>query len=157
MRAAKRRGARIGRPEVAVDRLALVQGIREGASIAELGRRLGISRPTIRKLVSVEVEKRVSSGGECFGSDRASRDDLASRLASPAGRIERLSWKKPTGFCQTRHPGPPPKVLAMQAQWPRNLLRPLASGWRELSAVGLSACRASCQCCAHQTKDVSWP
>jgi len=61
MRAAKRRGARIGRPEAAVDRLALVQGIREGTSVSDLARRLGVSRPTVRKLVSAEVEKKVSS------------------------------------------------------------------------------------------------
>jgi DNA invertase Pin-like site-specific DNA recombinase len=61
MRAAKRRGARIGRPEVAIDRLALVQGVRSGASVSALARQLGVSRPTIRKLVSVEVEKRVSA------------------------------------------------------------------------------------------------
>jgi DNA invertase Pin-like site-specific DNA recombinase len=61
MRAARRRGAKIGRPEAAVDRLALVQGIREGACVSDLARRLGVSRPTVRKLVSAEVEKRVSS------------------------------------------------------------------------------------------------
>jgi len=61
MRAAKRRGARIGRPEAAVDRVELVQGIRAGASVSALARQLGVSRPTIRKLVSAEVEKRVDS------------------------------------------------------------------------------------------------
>jgi len=61
MRAARRRGARIGRPEAAVDRLGLVQGIRAGASVSALARQLGVSRPTIRKLVSAEVEKRVSA------------------------------------------------------------------------------------------------
>jgi DNA invertase Pin-like site-specific DNA recombinase len=61
MRAARRRGAKIGRPKVAIDRLALVQGIREGAPVAELARRLGVSRPTVRKLVAAEVEKKVDS------------------------------------------------------------------------------------------------
>jgi DNA invertase Pin-like site-specific DNA recombinase len=64
MRAARRRGAKLGRPEAAVDRLQLVQGIRAGVSVSELARRLGVSRPTVRKLVSVEVEKKVSSGEE---------------------------------------------------------------------------------------------
>jgi len=62
MRAAKRRGARIGRPEVAVDRFALVQGVRSGASVSELARRLGVARSTVRKLVSGEVAERVSAG-----------------------------------------------------------------------------------------------
>jgi DNA invertase Pin-like site-specific DNA recombinase len=62
MRAAKRRGARIGRPEAAVDRLALVQGIRAGVSVSALARRLGIARSTVRKLVSGEVAKRVAVG-----------------------------------------------------------------------------------------------
>jgi DNA invertase Pin-like site-specific DNA recombinase len=61
MRAARRRAARIGRPEAAIDRLALVQGIRSGASVSELARRLGVSRPTICKLVATEVEKKVDS------------------------------------------------------------------------------------------------
>jgi DNA invertase Pin-like site-specific DNA recombinase len=60
MRAAKRRGARIGRPEAAVDRDALAQGISEGASVSELARRLGVSRPTARRLA--RVEERVSTG-----------------------------------------------------------------------------------------------
>jgi len=62
MRAARRRGARIGRPEAAVDRLALVQGIRAGASISTLARRLGVARSTVRKLVAGEVAKRVAVG-----------------------------------------------------------------------------------------------
>jgi len=68
MRAAKRRGARIGRPEVAVDRLVLVQGVRSGASVSELARRLAVSRPTVRKLVSAEVENLCRS--RTRGSDR---------------------------------------------------------------------------------------
>jgi DNA invertase Pin-like site-specific DNA recombinase len=63
MRAAKRRGARIGRPQASVDRLALVHGIRSGASVSELARCLRISRPTVRKLMSAEVEKMVCTGG----------------------------------------------------------------------------------------------
>lgn len=63
MRAAKRRGARIGRPEAAVDRLELVQGIRAGASVSALARRLGIARSTVRKLMADEVAKRVSREG----------------------------------------------------------------------------------------------
>jgi DNA invertase Pin-like site-specific DNA recombinase len=60
MRAARRRGARIGRPEVAIDQLKLAQAMREGASVSELARRLGVSRPTARRLAG--VEKRVSVG-----------------------------------------------------------------------------------------------
>jgi len=56
MRAAKRRGARIGRPEVVVDHVALVQGIRAGASVTALARRLGISRATVRRLLAKRVE-----------------------------------------------------------------------------------------------------
>jgi len=63
MRAAKRRGARIGRPEAAVDRVALVQGIRSGASVSELARRFGIARGTVRKLVAGEVAEKVFTRG----------------------------------------------------------------------------------------------
>jgi len=85
MRAAKRRGARIGRPEAAVDRLELVHGIRAGASVSALARQLGVSRPTIRKLVLAEVEKRVSAVEAPSEANRASWDGLASLTASPAG------------------------------------------------------------------------
>jgi DNA invertase Pin-like site-specific DNA recombinase len=60
MRAARRRGARIGRPEAAVDRLALVRGIRTGASVSALSRHLGVARSTVRKLVADEVAKKVA-------------------------------------------------------------------------------------------------
>jgi DNA invertase Pin-like site-specific DNA recombinase len=63
MRAARRRGAKIGRPEASVDRVELVRGIRAGASVSELARRLGVSRPTARQLIASEVEKRVDSDG----------------------------------------------------------------------------------------------
>ena len=64
MRPAKRRGARIGRPEASIDRVALVQGIRAGASVSALARRFGIARSTVRKLVGGEmvVAKKVSGG-----------------------------------------------------------------------------------------------
>jgi DNA invertase Pin-like site-specific DNA recombinase len=58
MRAAKRRGARIGRPEVTADRIALLQGIRAGASVSELARRLGVARATVRKLDRRNREER---------------------------------------------------------------------------------------------------
>src|SRR5215472_1752789 len=60
MRAARRRGAKIGRPEAAVNHLELVRGIRSGASVSDLARRLGVARSTVRKLVVGEVAKRVS-------------------------------------------------------------------------------------------------
>jgi DNA invertase Pin-like site-specific DNA recombinase len=60
MRAAKRRGARIGRPEATVDRLALIQGIRSGATVAALARQLGVARSTVRRLVTDEVAKKVA-------------------------------------------------------------------------------------------------
>lgn len=58
MRAARRRGKRLGRPEVRVDRVALEQGIRVGASVSELARRLGVARSTVRK--QLEVAKKVN-------------------------------------------------------------------------------------------------
>jgi DNA invertase Pin-like site-specific DNA recombinase len=61
MRAAKRRGARIGRPEAAVDRIALARGIRDGASVSGLARALGVSWATARKAVAVELSKRVDA------------------------------------------------------------------------------------------------
>lgn len=60
MRAAKRRGKRIGRPETAIDRVTLIRGVREGASVSELARRLGVSRGTVRKVVAGEVAERVA-------------------------------------------------------------------------------------------------
>jgi len=60
MRAAKRRGSRLGRPVVTVDRVALGQGVRAGASVSALARDLGVARSTVRKLVSGEVAKKVS-------------------------------------------------------------------------------------------------
>ena len=63
MRAAKRRGMHVGRPRAAVDRVALVQGIRSGASVSTLARALGISRATARKLVAEEVAERAPAFG----------------------------------------------------------------------------------------------
>jgi hypothetical protein len=72
MRAAKRRGVRIGRPEVVVDHVELVQGIRQGASVSALAKRLGVSWGTARKLAAAEVAKKVASG-----------DTAAEAIASP--------------------------------------------------------------------------
>jgi len=60
MRAARRRGKRIGRPEIVIDRMTLLRGVREGATVSVLARRLGVSRGTVRKLLSGEVAERVS-------------------------------------------------------------------------------------------------
>jgi len=62
MQAARRKGARIGRPEAAVDRTALARGIRAGASISELSRSLGVSWATARKALAAELSKRVDAG-----------------------------------------------------------------------------------------------
>jgi len=62
MRAAKRRGAKIGRPKVAFERAGLVQGIRAGVSVSELARRLSVSETTARRLVAAELAKMVSAG-----------------------------------------------------------------------------------------------
>ena len=60
MRAARRRGKRIGRPEIVIDRMTLLRGVREGATVSVLARRLGVSRGTVRKLLAAGVAKRVS-------------------------------------------------------------------------------------------------
>ena len=60
MRAARRRGKRIGRPEIIIDRMTLLRGVREGATVSVLARRLGVSRGTVRKLLAGEVAERVS-------------------------------------------------------------------------------------------------
>ena len=62
IRAAKRRGARIGRPKAAVDRHALARGIRAGGSISQLSRTLGVSWATARKALAMELSKRVGAG-----------------------------------------------------------------------------------------------
>ena len=63
MRAAQRRGKRIGRPRVRVDRDLLLRGIRTGASISQLARQLGVSRATVRGLVSADAQKTMLPGG----------------------------------------------------------------------------------------------
>ena len=60
MRAARRRGKRIGRPEIVIDRMTLLRGVREGATVSVLARRLGVSRGTVRKLLAGEVVEKVS-------------------------------------------------------------------------------------------------
>jgi hypothetical protein len=62
MRAAQRRRAKIGRPEVSIDLLALARGIRSGLSVSELARSLGVSWGTAKKAVAAELAKKVSSG-----------------------------------------------------------------------------------------------
>ena len=59
MRAAKKRGARIGRPQADLDRVVLVREIRSGVSVSELARRFSVSRATIRKVLSGQVAKSV--------------------------------------------------------------------------------------------------
>ncbi len=61
MRAARRRGKRIGRPRAQVDRDSLLRGIRSGASISQLARQLGVSRATVRRIVTAEVPHFVSA------------------------------------------------------------------------------------------------
>ena len=58
MAAAKRRGARIGRPLAALDEVKLVRGMRSGSSVSALARDLGIARSTLRR----QVAKRVRGG-----------------------------------------------------------------------------------------------
>jgi hypothetical protein len=80
MRAAKRREAKIGRPEAAIDRLELVRGIRGGASVSELARRLGVGR------------RPVNSSQACLGrSGEKGRCHRARNLIGGKGRIGRLS------------------------------------------------------------------
>ncbi len=52
MAAARRRGKRIGRPHADVDRIALLRGVRAGASVSALARDLGVSRATTRGLLA---------------------------------------------------------------------------------------------------------
>ena len=49
MRAAQRRGKRIGRPRAYVDRVKLLQGAQRGESISALSRELGVSRHVVRQ------------------------------------------------------------------------------------------------------------
>jgi DNA invertase Pin-like site-specific DNA recombinase len=97
MRAAKRRGNRIGRPEVVVDQLALVQGIREGASVSVLARRLGVARGTVRRLVADEVAKRVVSEGE----RRSSRSRVLGLSRLPSERPAEVRRPAPDGNNRT--------------------------------------------------------
>src|SRR5215472_16831834 len=71
LRAAKRRGARIGRPGVTVDRVVLVQGVRAGSTVTELARRLDVSRATVRRLLAADglVAKKVAADGAKSAAD----------------------------------------------------------------------------------------
>ena len=57
MRAARRRGKRIGRPRAQVDRDSLLRGLRSAASISQLSRQLGVSRATVRGLAAAEAQR----------------------------------------------------------------------------------------------------
>src|SRR5208337_1242150 len=52
MRAAKRRGAKIGRPRTALSRSQLVEAAQAGESVAGVARLLGTSRATARRLLA---------------------------------------------------------------------------------------------------------
>ena len=60
LRAARRRGKRLGRPRAYVDVNVLRSGLAEGCTVSELARRLGVSRPTVR-LAIARLEKNVPS------------------------------------------------------------------------------------------------
>lgn len=63
MAAAKRRGARIGRPRAALPESELWRRYRLGESVAEMARGLGVARSTVRAaLVSRGLAEKVSSG-----------------------------------------------------------------------------------------------
>ena len=65
LRAAKRRGARIGRPRTRVSRSQLAEASQAGNSLAAIARLLGVSRATARRLLT-----------EAGLSERVSRADL---------------------------------------------------------------------------------
>jgi DNA invertase Pin-like site-specific DNA recombinase len=63
MRAARRRGKRIGRPRVQVSRSEVLLGVQAGEGAAALARRLGVSRTVIRRvLAEMGLSERVSAG-----------------------------------------------------------------------------------------------
>lgn len=64
LRAARKRGKRLGRPVAQVDRLELLRALREGVSTSELARRLGVARSTARKLRAEVAENVFESGRE---------------------------------------------------------------------------------------------
>ena len=66
MRAARKRGARIGRPRIILPRSEVAEAAKAGESLAEIARILGTSRATARRLLS-----------EAGVSERVSRADLA--------------------------------------------------------------------------------
>jgi DNA invertase Pin-like site-specific DNA recombinase len=65
LRAARRRGRRLGRPRAQVDRLELIRGLRRGDSVSALARHLGVARSTVRRFVAEElgVAEKVSPSG----------------------------------------------------------------------------------------------
>jgi DNA invertase Pin-like site-specific DNA recombinase len=62
MRAARRRGKRIGRPRLQISRSEVLLGVQAGEGAATLARRLGVSRTVIRRvLAEMGLSKRVSA------------------------------------------------------------------------------------------------
>src|SRR5262249_5487774 len=49
LRAARKRGKRLGRPRVVVESVALLEAIQRGETIASIARRLGVSRHVVRR------------------------------------------------------------------------------------------------------------
>jgi DNA invertase Pin-like site-specific DNA recombinase len=63
VRAARRRGKRIGRPRVQISRSEVLLGVEAGEGVATVARRLGVSRTVIRRvLAEMGLSKRVSAG-----------------------------------------------------------------------------------------------
>lgn len=62
MRAARRRGRRIGRPRQKVDRTELLRGLADGEGLSGLARRLGVSRTVVRRILGeMGLSKKVSA------------------------------------------------------------------------------------------------
>ncbi len=62
MRAAQKRGKRIGRPRAYVDRVKLLQGAQRGETISALSRQLGVSRHVVRQAwVEMGLSERLSA------------------------------------------------------------------------------------------------
>ena len=64
MRAAQKRGKRIGRPRAYVDRVKLLQGAERGETISALSRQLGVSRHVVRQAwAEMGLSERLSVAG----------------------------------------------------------------------------------------------
>ena len=118
--------ARVSTPEQHVEpylhalrQYATARELEVGASVAELARRFGIARGTVRKLVAGEVGIKGLTGGR---THTRKRSRVLGRPCKPAdltrGSLRAPeSWQRPSGFCQGERAHGPEVVQRITRYW----------------------------------------